>query len=321
MTRPDIDSIDTVEGLNRWYADADSAIAPHVKDWPACWGGQMRFNDGGMYVDMDVVTDVLPSSREIDLYYCMCANSERPEAYPASDILAHIADGEWLSSTANEYIENGGAVFYTECYAPSDEFSHRELVELVDERPDLFTEDDMLTFPELALAKRDAVGSVAIGGEPTWYCPEDGPIQGLSTQSQLEAFFAAEPGLEEDRSLGTTFSDWIYDQERVGNLVPLFGLKRGDLARDAVDGLAVDVVVGPPWYDEACSAWRQVVADQDGRLYSPLCENLRSAKGEDRAPSQLANRAKKASEGYLKPDPALQPSLSGNDLKGRGPRA
>ena len=298
-----IDEIRTEGDLESWFASVDGRISEHATDWPACWGEQMRFNDFGEYVDMDRVRDVLKTPRELSLYYCMCANSQWPSKYPAVEIAAHVADEAWLDKTSAAYnLEDDCACFCTECLFPEDEYSHKELVELYGERPDLFGDEDMAEYPELALAARDAGATVAIGGEPTWYCGEEG-FRGLHTESELRAYFAAEPDLADDRAAGSSWSDWVLDQERVGNLVPLFGFERGGLVRDAVDGLAVDVVVGLPWYDETCAGWRQGVVDQDGYRYEPLCSNLRAAAGPDRAPAKLAEQARLAArrEAELEP--------------------
>ena len=276
----------SVSAVKRWFAERDEAIMAKAVDWPACWGGQFRVSDFGLYVSEDVFNDALPSDHDRNLYYCCCDCFTDDEWL---EVARHRTADAWLDQVAESYVASDSAVvFYTESF-PGDDFTHDELVEMAQERRDLFTRENLDDWPDLIKPALDAGIDCAIDGEPTWFCPEEG-FKGLHSLPELRSYFENEPQLAQDREAGSTCETWIVDQERMGNLVPLFGFERGTPVDDLMDGLSKPIVAGVPFYDETCGSWRQAVVDQDGNEYAPLCDNLRKATWSD-SPSERADRA------------------------------
>lgn len=286
-----MDKMDKKE-LADWFAEVDGKIMEQAKDWPACWGEQFRVSDLGQYVSEETMDAILPSKRELCLYYCMCAESEDSSAVPMADIVEHQDDMRWLGDTADSYTEWGN-VFYTESW-PADDYTHTELVEMASERPDLFEPFDVKSFPEVARAARDAGMDVRFNGERLWCCSEEG-LPDVVSESELAAYFDSEPDLAQQKEAGTTFYDWVFDNERMGIFAPLFGFEKGAPVDDLMDGLSRPRVASVPFYDVSCGDWRQAVVDQEGREYAPLCDNLKKATWSE-TPAQRADRAAKASQ-------------------------
>ena len=101
------------EGLLSWFFDKDSQVMAAARYWPACWGGQFRVGEARYATEEDVL-DALSGPLDLNLYYALCDCDRLGGALPLSEIAAHAGDAPWLASRAAEYIEQGGAVFYTE---------------------------------------------------------------------------------------------------------------------------------------------------------------------------------------------------------------
>lgn len=157
--------------LVAWFSAVDSRIMAAATEWPATWGGQFRVSDRGEYISQEAMNEILDEHKLL-LYYAMCANSERPEIWPLSEIAAHADDDNWLGDMANEYIDAGGTMFYTETFP--DDYSIEELAGLLDGRPDLADE----TWPEVTAAQiADGLNSLeaecTVAQEPDDYPKEE----------------------------------------------------------------------------------------------------------------------------------------------------
>lgn len=264
--------------LVAWYRETGARLADLGREWPACWGGQYRLGDSGLYVSEADARTVLRSKYDLDLYICMAVAEADTGEDGLVEVGAHMRDKAWLSRKA-ELDPCDDGFCYVEPENPLSEFSRPELVELRSSRPDLFSEDDMRRYPELALASYEAGERVRIGGEPTW-CSRVAGLCGVRTESELESYFCEEPALADDRAGGASCADWIHQMQRTKDLVPLFGYKLGTRVADSMDGLAEDTVVGVPWKDEVDDVWRQPVEDQEGYRYDPVVDDLYSAPAE-----------------------------------------
>ncbi|HIY83875.1 hypothetical protein [Rubneribacter sp.] len=167
------------EGLLSWFFDKDSQVMAAARYWPACWGGQFRVGEARYATEEDVL-DALSGPLDLNLYYALCDCDRLGGALPLSEIAAHAGDAPWLASRAAEYIEQGGAVFYTEAYP--DDFDECELAELAKDRPDLFTEESVREYPRLQAAV-SALGVKGRNGEAARLAKllNEHPLSTLST--------------------------------------------------------------------------------------------------------------------------------------------
>lgn len=227
-------AIDDAASLKEWFADRDAKIMGQAVSWPACWGGQFRVSDFGDYVTEDAMHEALPSDHDLSLYYCCCDCSDDKDW---AEVARHADDDAWLDRKSEDYVASDSAVvFYTESF-PGDDFDHSELVELAQERPDLFAKDNLEDWPDLVKPALEAGIDCTLNGEPTWYSSEES-FKGLHTLSELRTYFANEPQLEQDRRAGSTCETWIADLERLALLerVPDGGAVRSRDPQRVADG-------------------------------------------------------------------------------------
>lgn len=143
-----------VDSLQAWFAGVDADVMGRSADWPPCWGGCMRVSDRGDYVPIDDFEAILPSEHDRNLYLALCYSPEAGGAgdIPIADICRNIDDDVWLAEVAALQVECYSTVFYTE--ASPDDFTDEELAELSVEKPGLFSEEHLRTWPLLAEALR-----------------------------------------------------------------------------------------------------------------------------------------------------------------------
>lgn len=138
--------LDACAELLDWYHGKDVLLIGQARDRPACWGGNFRVGVEG-YVSEEVWDSVLPTDLESSLYYAVVAALAD---YAALDeVAAHRDDEEWLGDVARDYVENGDAeVYYTEFF-PND-YTPEEQFALAEERPDLFTAEEVEGLADLS---------------------------------------------------------------------------------------------------------------------------------------------------------------------------
>lgn len=200
--------------LRAWYDDVNAQLEAHERWFPACWGGQFCLGNF-MYVSDEDMMAVLKTERELHLWYCVAYSVETSAPISMRDVIKHQDDDEWLSSNASELVDDG-SFFYTELF-PSD-LDVYELTDLADDRPDLFPADDLydrsLVQPAMTAGLLDR-----IGGERAWVGgPDDGWFAFPRRESELRRYFDTAADLEDQRVAGTTFEDWIRENELRGLL-------------------------------------------------------------------------------------------------------
>lgn len=132
--------LDACAELLDWYHGKDDLLIGQARDCPACWGGNFRVGHEG-YVSEEVWESVLPTDLESSLYYAVVASLDTDFA-ALDEVAAHREDEEWLAVVARDYIEDGNAeVYYTEFFP--DDYTPDEQHALAEERPDLFTAEEI----------------------------------------------------------------------------------------------------------------------------------------------------------------------------------
>ena len=234
--------------LVAWYEDVNRRLKPYERDSPACWGGQFRTDDNGTYVPAEAMAAALESSRELDLWYCLAYRIGCGCGAGLSEINEHQDDAGWLAAEAESLVD--GPIFYTE-YLPED-YDYGELVDLADKRPDLFNGEDIYD-PVLVRPAMEAGLLQSIGGERAWVGgQDDGWFAWPRKESELREHFSNCPDLADEREAGTTYEDWIYDNEQRGLLVATDSLP---LCRLTETGL-----------ERAWASFSDVPIDDDGRI-------------------------------------------------------
>lgn len=149
---PSILACPTVESVKRWEAAIDAEIGQLVKNgpgFPPCWGGVYRINDSGHYITEDQFYSVLETEAERKLYYALTAANCGLTSY--EDVAEHVTDGQYIDKIVDYALDYYDfPMFYTEIYP--DDFTEAELVDMVFDRPDLFTAEQRDEFPELQVA-------------------------------------------------------------------------------------------------------------------------------------------------------------------------
>lgn len=202
--------------VRAWYLERDVLIMGLARGWPACWGANYRVDDG-LYVSGSDFEAVLPTSEEQDLWLTL-ANEGPDGAHPALtyEEAHHLLDHPDLLRHEAERATSDDAAccFFTE--EQPDWMERDELDYLADERPDLFATDELRAHPCLVGPAMAAGLDVSVGGERTWASMEGNDLDGLWAESELRAYFASCPDLEGQRAAGTTFEDWVAENERFG---------------------------------------------------------------------------------------------------------
>lgn len=138
-------------GILGWFGRVDDLLLARARDMPACWGGQLRVSDDGLYVDEATMAEVLPGDLA-DLYVCL-GNAETDErlVWMAREVASRLPETSWFKDLASDLAGREDAVvYYTEVFP--DDLTQDELVELADTRPDLFAAPALEAWPELARA-------------------------------------------------------------------------------------------------------------------------------------------------------------------------
>lgn len=236
--------------LVRWYNERNDRLEARAVGWPACWGGQYRVNEFGDYVPKDVFYEVLPTEHDRNLFYCCC------DCYADdhwSEVAKHAHDDAWLERTAYDYAcSDRAVVYYTEGF-PFVDFTYGELVELAQERPDLFTQNNLDEWPDLVKPALNAGIDCTFGGEPAWYCGLPG-FHGLHKLSELRECFANGSQFPHIRATSSTFETWVADLERLGILEKVPGSAYRSPSKLAEEAGQLAAVVG----DDAAMPHRAV---------------------------------------------------------------
>lgn len=139
----------SAQELGRWYDQRDQCLMASARDWPACWGGQMRVGEGGSYVSVSEWERALPTYSEQQVWLAIANDA----VGSLEEALEHVhrwrdehdvGDGEvvdlaWFEEALDEALESPSCpCFYTE--ALGRDFSDEELEALLEERPDLADE-------------------------------------------------------------------------------------------------------------------------------------------------------------------------------------
>lgn len=204
------------EDVRDWYLERDDQIMGLARDWPACWGANYRVDDG-LYVSGSDFEAVLPTSEERDLWLAL-ANGGPDGARPAltyEDAHLLLARSDQLRQEAERATNDDAACcFYTE---EQPEWMDRdELDYLAVGRTDLFVAAELREHPCLVAPAMAAGLDVSVAFERTWLSMEGNDLDGLWPESELRAYFASCPDLEDQRAAGTTFEDWVAENESFG---------------------------------------------------------------------------------------------------------
>lgn len=144
----------TEEELMRWFHQKDEFLLASSRDWPACWGGQMRVADGGLYVPVETWESVLPTYDEQMVWTAIanCGPGNACGEISSDEILCHvhlwrdervppgeIVDLAFFEDATDEALNDMDCpCFYTECCP--EELDDDELRRLAKKRPDLATD-------------------------------------------------------------------------------------------------------------------------------------------------------------------------------------
>lgn len=208
-----LDDLCNLAHVRAWFADRDGRIVERAKGYPACWGGNFRVEDNGLYATEEDVHAVLNEPGDLSLYYSCCGCMTYDDW---RELAEHRKDEAWLDLRAAAYIDDDPVVYFTEIFP--NEFDRDELEDYARERPDLFTVDAVKAWPrDLGGPALSAGIDLNVNGEPTWISFEEG-VPGLQSLSELREHFLSDPDLEEDRLAGSTCESWISDLERCGIL-------------------------------------------------------------------------------------------------------
>lgn len=122
------------ETLSDWFWQRDACLRLEAREWPACWGGNYRV-DEGEYVSQEAFERALPSPRDRSLWIAL-ANLGPTDDTLSDDVISHLGDGPWLNDLAAFSVGLDDApVFFTE--ERPEWVSEPELSLLLSERPDL----------------------------------------------------------------------------------------------------------------------------------------------------------------------------------------
>lgn len=171
-----------LNSLIEWFQVADDRLRELSTDFPACWGAQYRIGDPGAYVSESAFHDVLADELQRDTYLVV-ANRWGGPLEGLAEVAERAGDGAWMAERAREACEGcDAAAFYTEDFP--DSYTQGELDELLEERPDLFGDDDASAFPEI----RGAL----LRARRSRQAPTAGAAEGFSVRTPL-GVLAARP--------------------------------------------------------------------------------------------------------------------------------
>lgn len=202
--------------VKTWYREHDDQIMRRARDWPAAWGGNYRVDDC-LYVSMDDFEDVLPSPEEQALWSFLAnegPNGARP-AVSYDDVLPLLARCDWLEQEASRVTDSDEACCYYTDEDP-ESLDVDELIGLANERPDLFRPEDLRDHHCLIWPALKAGLEVSVEGEPTWASLEENDLEGIWSETELRGYFHSCEDLADEKADGTTFEDWLADNERMG---------------------------------------------------------------------------------------------------------
>lgn len=210
------DDLRDADKVRAWYLERDDQIMRRARDRPASWGDNFRVDDC-LYVTMADFDEVLPTPEERFLYVILAnegPNGARP-AVTYDDVLPLLGRSDWLEQEATRVTDSDEAC----CYYTEEEPESLDVGELVDyafERPDLFRQEDLQQHHCLIWPAVKAGIEVSVDGEPTWASLEENDLEGIWSESELREYFDACVDLADEKADGTTFEDWVAENERMG---------------------------------------------------------------------------------------------------------
>ena len=199
--------------LREWFDAKLEALMGAASPWPACWGTQLHVDRSGSYVSMDAVSRELPTWADIDLFRCLGAIYAYGDMGVADEreVANHILDPAWLSDAAERFEDEGGPMYSLTCI-PMEDMGPDELMDLASMRPELFRDDVLAQWPELAPY---AAASRYGYGERSWFSYESW-FAGLHSETELRGRYRDEVGDPEALS----FDRWIRALEETGAALP-----------------------------------------------------------------------------------------------------